>query len=186
MWVGIGPGPNLQRTWVNARGKLTLPEDGHWVGTGPGCPRGCLDLGVTVAGYGEPGFSLFQAPPHLWAYPRPLEVGSGHGPCAQWPPQPQFIWRSKMETGGQFGVGWSLAAGGQPWCPTGRGGLRGGQGEVASTGFMAVWVDRLEGALRPVTTCYHGSGTWEDCWGQRAAGPATSTCRSFSCNQNQD
>ena len=65
MWVGIGPGPNLQRTWVNTRGKLTLPEDGWCVGTCPGCPRGYLDLGVTVAGYGEPGFSLFQAPPHL-------------------------------------------------------------------------------------------------------------------------
>ena len=43
-----------------------------------------------------------------------------------------------METGGEFGVGWSLTAGGQPWCPTGRGGLRGGQEEAASTGFMAV------------------------------------------------
>ena len=29
MWVGIGPGPNLQRTRVNTRGKVTLPEDGQ-------------------------------------------------------------------------------------------------------------------------------------------------------------
>lgn len=94
----------------------------------------------------------------------PLGVGSGHGPCAQWPPEPQFILKTQMEAGGEFGGG----VGGPCQQESGHGVQEAEEARVRGSLSRMGWGSWLCERMRlewgsVVTSQDHGSGAQEGC-----------------------